>query len=70
MSRFSIVASEPGWLPLGLTIICPESVIQRHSHACAPGLWAVRYFEVNTHRVDSATHAVIDDFGDLCEVSQ
>lgn len=70
MSRFSVIASEPGWLPLGLTIICPAAVIQRHSHACRPGLWAIRHFEVNTHRVADAAHAVVDDFGTLCEVAQ
>ncbi len=69
MSRFLAITSDlAAGAQVGLAIISGSALMQRHAPACMPGFWAVRHFEQNTHRVDPAARAVMDDFGNLTEV--
>lgn len=70
MSRLLVVTPELAGAPVGLALISGAALMQRHASACLPGFWALRHFEQNTHRVDPTAHAVMDDFGNLTEVTQ
>ena len=71
MSRFlAIIGDLAGGAPLGLALVSGSALMQRHAAGCPHGLWLVRHFEQNNHRVDPAALAVMDDFGNLTEVTQ
>lgn len=70
MSRFLAITHDITSGPLGLTLVSGSALIQRHADACAPGLWAIRHFELSNHRTTPTANAVVDDFGTLQEVTQ
>lgn len=71
MSRFLAITSDlaPGG-QIGLALVSGSALIQRHGPACSPGFWTIRHFERSNHRTAPAARAVIDDFGNLQEVSK